>query len=59
MEEKSGEESPFIGMDEMNPDRYIMFDRKSRVEIKQNDQWRAFKSHFKVLNSAAKIETSL
>ena len=58
MEEKIGRESPFIGVGQMNPDRQIMYDRKPRVEIKQNNQRWAFKSHFEGLKSTAKIKTT-
>ena len=31
--------SPFIGIGQMNPNRWIASASKTRVEIKQNNQW--------------------
>ena len=59
MEEKRGEESLFIGMGEINPDCQIMFDRKLRVEVKQNNERRSFKGRFEGLKSTTNIKMRL
>ena len=49
MEEKRGEKASIYRHEPNDPDRQIMPDRKSKVEIKQNDRRLAFNRHFKKL----------